>query len=79
MGEKKIEVMSNVRGERDIWFDAMKNARRTGKDIKNSITKKPRNLCKFLNIIEKDGIQRVKEICITEKDKITEKFKDMYF
>ena len=79
MGEKKIEVMSNVRGERDIWFDAMKNARRTGKDIKKSITKKPRNLCKFLNIIEKDGIQRVKEICITEKDKITEKFKDMYF
>lgn len=78
MGEKKVTVMTSVRGERDIWFDAMKNSRRTAKDIKNSITKKPRNLCKFLNIIEKEGINRIKDICEDERDKITDKIKEMY-
>jgi hypothetical protein len=76
MGEKKVEVMTSIKGERDFWFDALKNSRRTGKDIMNSITKKPRNLCKFTNIIEKEGIERVKDICEEEKNKIQDRFKE---
>ena len=72
-----MEVMTTVRGERDIWFDALKNSRKTGKEIKNSITKKPRNLSKFVNIVEKEGIDKIKDICKNERDKLLDKYKDL--
>lgn len=76
LGDKKVELISNVRGERDIWFDTLKNSRRTAKEIHNSITKKPKNLSRFLNIIEKEGLDMIKEICEKDKKTIEERFKD---
>ena len=41
--------------ERDLWFEVLKNSRRTAKEIANSITKKPRNMARLMNIFEKKG------------------------
>ena len=76
LGEKKVELLTNMRGERDIWFDALKNARMTAKEISNSITKRPRNLYRFMNIVEKEGIQLIKDICVDEKIGLEQRFKE---
>ena len=41
--------------ERDLWFEVLKNSRRTAKEIANSITKKPRNMARLMNIFDKKG------------------------
>ncbi len=76
LGEIKVELIANMRGERDIWFDTLKNSRRTAKDINNSLTKKPKNLCRFLNIIEKEGHEMIKQICEKDIKIIENRFND---
>jgi hypothetical protein len=55
----------------------LKNARRTAKEIKKSITKKPRNISRLLRIIENEGIGKLREVCEGEKDNIVQNYKDM--
>lgn len=78
MGDRIYEFQSDIRGERDKWYEVLKNSRRTAKDIKNSITGKPRNLNKMLNIYEREGISKIREVCETEKDRLINNYKDMY-
>jgi hypothetical protein len=69
LGERKFEFQSDFKGERDGWFETLVNSRRTAKDIRKSITKKPRNVEKLLAVLEFDGIGKVKDICEVERDK----------
>ena len=66
-----------MKGERDKWFEAIRCARKTAKDFKLSITKKPRNLNKLCNIIEKEGISSLRERCENEKIKCIGNIKEM--
>jgi hypothetical protein len=77
VGEKKYEFISDFKGERDMWYEVLRNSRKTAKDIKNSITKKPRNLNKLLAIIEKEGIGKLREFVEKEKEKITGNYWEM--
>jgi hypothetical protein len=77
MGDRKYEFLSDFKGERDMWYEVLRNSRKTSKDIKNSITKKPRNLNKLSNILDRDGGSKLKEICEKEKEKIIGGSKDM--
>jgi hypothetical protein len=77
MGDRKYEFQSEIKGERDKWYMAIKNSRQTAKDIKKSFTKKPRNITKLLKSIETEGSGRLKEICEKEKDNILSNYKDV--
>jgi hypothetical protein len=77
VGEKKYEFISDFKGERDMWYEVLKNSRKTAKDIKNSITKKPRNLSKILSLVDKEGIGKLRDFCEKEKDKIAGNYSEM--
>jgi len=69
LGDRKFVMQSDLKGERDTWFEVLVNSRKTVKDIKLSITKKPRNLNKLQNIINTEGLGKLRDICETEKEK----------
>ena len=77
MGDRKFELQSGLKGERDFWFEYIKNSRKTAKDVKNSITKRPRNINKLCNILESFGEDKLKKLCEDEKDKIVSNFKEI--
>jgi len=77
MGDRKYEVQSEIKGERDLWFEYIKNSRKTAKDVKTSLTKHPRNINKLCNILESLGEDKLKKICEDEKDKIVSNYKDI--
>jgi len=60
-----------------MWYEILKNSRKTAKDIKNSITKKPRNLSKILTMLEKEGIGNLRDSCEKEKGKIAGDYSEM--
>jgi hypothetical protein len=60
-----------------MWYEILKNSRKTAKDIKSSITKKPRNLCKILAVLEKEGIGNLRDFCEKEKEKIAGDYSEM--
>ena len=78
MGDRKFELCTEIKGERDKWFEAIKNSRRTAKDYKNSISQMPRNLHKIINIYEKEGLSKIYTICENEKTKICNNFSEMF-
>jgi hypothetical protein len=69
--------LSEFKGERDRWFEAIRCSRKTAKDFKISITKKPRNLNRISNIVEKEGITALREICEKDKEKCIGCIKEM--
>lgn len=77
IGERKFEFETQIKGERDKWYICLKNSRKTSKDIKKSITKKPRNITRLLKIIEHEGIGKLREVCEKERDNIVQNYKDM--
>jgi hypothetical protein len=77
VGEKKYEFFSDFKGERDMWYEVLKNSRKTAKDIKNSITKKPRSLSKIIKIVEKEGVGKLREFAENEKQKIAGNYWEM--
>lgn len=77
MGDRKYEFQSVYLGERDKWYEVLKNSRKTAKDVKNSFTKRPRNLERLSNVTETEGVSKLKEICEAEKDKIIGDYKDL--
>jgi hypothetical protein len=77
MGDRKYEFESEMKGERDKWYTTLKNSRKTAKEFKRSLTKKPRNISKLNKIIENEGIGKLKEIIEKEKDDIVNDYSDM--
>ena len=48
--DRKFELYCESKSERDIWFEVLKNSRRTTKEYDVSITKQPRNIELLYNI-----------------------------
>ena len=55
--DRRFELYCDKKSERDIWFEVLKNARRTSKEYQVSLTKHPRNIELLYNVFllgEKD-------------------------
>ena len=58
--DRRFEFYSDTKGVRDIWYEVLKNSRRTAKEILMSTTKHPRNIDLLLSYYEK-GEEQFKE------------------
>ena len=58
IGDEIHVFYTEVRGDRDIWFEVLKNSRQTAKEISSSVTKKPRNMRKLIGIYEEEGVEK---------------------
>ena len=60
--DRRFDLYCESKAERDIWFEVLKNSRRTAKEYNASITKSPRNV-EYLNSIfqlgEKELIKKM--------------------
>lgn len=77
MGERKYLFNTEYKFEREKWYEAVKNCRRTIKEIKNSISQKPKNVCYLVNLFESEGEKGIKEIAENKKDEILSIFEKM--
>jgi len=62
--DRRFDFYCESKAERDIWFEVLKNARRTAKEYYASITKHPRNIELLNNIYlsgEKELIKRLEK------------------
>ena len=57
VGDNNYLFYTKIQEDRDVTFEVFKNSRKTAKDIANSITKRPRNMTRLLNIFENKGKQ----------------------
>ena len=48
--DRRYELYSESKAERDEWFECLKNSRRTAKEYKQSLSKHPRNVTILYNI-----------------------------
>ena len=69
VGDENFFYYIKFQEERDLWFEVMKNSRRTAKEIANSITKKPRNMTRLINIFNKKGKEAYLEDIEAEEKK----------
>jgi hypothetical protein len=69
IGDQNYFFYNKFQEERDLWFEVMKNSRRTAKEIASSITKKPRNMVRLINIFNKKGKEGYFEELEKEKKK----------
>lgn len=76
MGDKMYLFNTEYNFEREKWFEAMKNCRRTVKEIKNSISQKPKNVSYLCDLFEKEGEKAIKEIAERKKDEIINIFEN---
>jgi len=77
MGERKYLFNTQYKFEREKWYEALKNCRRTIKEIKNSISKNPKNVSYLVNLFEKEGEKAIKEIAEKQKEDIVGIFEKM--
>jgi len=73
MGIRIFEFHTIYQYERDKWKECLTYSLKTCKDIKNSITKLPRNISKLINIHENEGIGSIKSIIEEEIEQILNK------
>lgn len=69
MNDRIFEFSTEIGWERDSWFEALKNSKKTGKDIELSKTKRPRNMARLLGIYNdgnKSSIEKQAEIEINQ-------------
>ena len=78
MGDVKFELYTEIMGERDIWFEAIKNSRRTAKDFKNSLSRLPRNLNKLVKMFEREGLSSISIESEQEKNRISQVYLEMF-
>ena len=74
--DRRFDFYCDTKYERDIWFEVLKNSRRTAKEYKASLTKHPRNI-ELLNTYflkgEKDFIKKMEK----EKFDIVGKYEEI--
>jgi len=73
MGVRIYEFFTLYQYERDKWRECLTNSLKTCLDMKNSITKTPRNIFKLLNVFENEGIGSVKILIEEEIQDIIKK------
>ena len=62
--DRRFDFYCDSKAERDIWFEVLKNSRRTAKEYQASITKHPRNielLYSFFMLGEKEFIKKIEK------------------
>ena len=62
--DRIFDFYCDTKAERDIWFEVLKNSRRTAKEYQASVTKRPRNielLYSFFLLGEKDFIKKIEK------------------
>ena len=62
--DRRFDFYCDSKAERDIWFEVLKNSRRTAKEYHASITKHPRNielLYSFFLLGEKEFIKKIEK------------------
>ena len=62
--DRRLELYCDSKAERDIWFEALKNSRRTAKEYQASFTKHPRNvelLYSYFKESEKDFTKKIEK------------------
>lgn len=77
MGERKYLFNTEYKFEREKWYLALKNCRRTIKEIKNSISQKPKNVSYLVNLFENEGEKAIKDLAEGRKDEIMSIFEEM--
>jgi hypothetical protein len=75
MGERKFLFNTQYKFEKEKWYEALKNCRRTIKENKNSISKKPINVSYLVNLYDKEGEKAIKDIAEKKKEDILGIFK----
>ena len=73
--DRIYEFYSEIKGDRDKWFEVLKNSRKTAKEYKASVTKHPRNV-ELLNSIFEKGQDKFKEKLEEEMNKIVGNYKE---
>ncbi len=77
MGERKFIFTSEFKYELEKWCEALNISRKTTKEIKASISKKPKNIAKLLGIFEKEGEEKLKEVANKRKEECVKYFTEM--
>lgn len=77
MGERKFIFTSEFKYELEKWCEALNISRKTTKEMKASISKKPKNIAKLLSIFEKEGEEKLKEVAIKRKEECVKYFSEM--
>ena len=79
--DRKYLLNTQYKFEREKWYEAIKNCRRSIKEIKNSISKKPKNVSYLVNIYESEGEsggeKGIKEIAEAKNKEILSIFEKM--
>lgn len=74
MNERIYEFITDVCWERDYWYEALLNSRKTAKDIMNSKTKKPRNVLKLSHFFNTEGESKIEKLADSEVENIIKDF-----
>ncbi len=77
MGERKFIFTSEFNYEIEKWCEALNISRKTTKQIKASISKKPKNISKLRAVFEKEGEEIIKEIANKRKEECVKYFSEM--
>jgi len=77
MGERKFIFTSEFKYEIEKWCEALNISRKTTKEIKASISKKPRNISKLLGIFETEGEDEIKELANKRREECIKYFTEM--
>ena len=76
IGDRRFDCYCDSKSERDVWFEVLKNSRRTAREYKVSYTKHPRNI-ELLNTFflrgDKDFIKKMEK----EKIEIVGKYEEI--
>ncbi len=70
-------LSTSFKFEQEKWYEAIRNSRRTIKEIKNSISKKPKNVANLLYLLEKEGEDKISELANKRKEQCIKFFTKM--
>jgi hypothetical protein len=76
MGNKIYLFNTKYNFEREKWYEAMINCRRTFKEIDKSISQKPKNVEYLVKIFNEEGESSIKQIADKKKDNILKIFQE---
>lgn len=74
MGERNYEVINDIRGERDKWFEILTSCKNFAEELKFTITKRPKSMSRVAKSVERDGIEVAKELALKENDNILSEY-----
>jgi hypothetical protein len=77
MGERKFIFTSEFKYEIEKWCEALNISRKTTKEMKASISKKPKNISKLITIFENKGEEELKELANKRKEECVKYFPEM--